>query len=314
MNVRTFQRGDEAAQVAIYNEAAGLLPKFKPATSHEVQRRTSARDFDPSTRFYALEKGEPVGYASFSTNGRVSFPWCRKGHEHLAEPLFQHMLQAMKQRGLSKAFAAYRGDWAPVLDFFGKQSFKVAREMVNYVIDIFDMPTAPARRTSNVTPLERKDIPTVFALAPHVLRCTTPQELERHLFDNPYFPGTSVFCLRSQRDGSVLGAGVFISNSAYANPKAVDSAMPCFRLGAFGTEGMTTKRINGLLSFLCRDDSQCGSIAVDLMGHAVNLVEDDDDIVALAGQVPSDAPNLSRFYHLNFRKQGSFPVLERALA
>ena len=54
MNVRTFQRGDEAAQVAIYNEAAGALPKFKPATSHEVQRRTSARDFDPATRFYAL--------------------------------------------------------------------------------------------------------------------------------------------------------------------------------------------------------------------------------------------------------------------
>ena len=36
--------------------------------------------------------------------------------------------------------------------------------------------------------------------------------------------------------------------------------------------------------------------------------------VEVAGQVPSDAPNLSRFYHLNFRKQGSFPVLERALA
>ena len=122
-----------------------------------------------------------------------------------------------------------------------------------------------------------------------------------------------MFGLRSQRDGSLLGAGVFISNGTYANPKAVDSAMPCFRLGAFGTEGMTTKRINGMFSFLCRDDSQCGAVAVDLMGHAANLVQDDDDITALAGQVPSDAPNLQRFYHLNFRRQGSFPVFERVL-
>ena len=60
MTIRTFQPGDEIAQVSIYNEAAASLPKFTPATVDEVRRRIRAVDFDPSTRFYAIEDGVPV--------------------------------------------------------------------------------------------------------------------------------------------------------------------------------------------------------------------------------------------------------------
>src|SRR5690348_15345284 len=100
MTIRTFAAGDDAAQVSIYNEAAGSLPKFKPATLDEIRRRCRAADFDPTTRLFALADGRPVGYATFLANGRVSYPWCRKGHEARAEPLFEAVLAAMKQRGL----------------------------------------------------------------------------------------------------------------------------------------------------------------------------------------------------------------------
>src|SRR5947208_3502454 len=103
MTIRTFQAGDEVAQVSIYNEAAAPLPKFKAATIDEVRRRLRDRDFDPQTRFFALAGGRPVGYATFQNNGRVSFPWCRKGHEALAEPLLEQVLAAMKQRGITSA-------------------------------------------------------------------------------------------------------------------------------------------------------------------------------------------------------------------
>ena len=79
---------DEVVQVEIYNEAAAGLPKFKPAQVDEIRRRTQTADFDPSTRFFALHRGRPVGYAGFHPNGRVSFPWCRPGHEDQAGPLF----------------------------------------------------------------------------------------------------------------------------------------------------------------------------------------------------------------------------------
>src|SRR6516225_6599557 len=95
MTIRTFEAGDEVAQVSIFNEAAARLPKFKPATLDEVRRRCHAADFDPTTRFFAVPDSEPVGYASFHTNGRVSYPWCRSGQEQWARPLFEAVLGAL---------------------------------------------------------------------------------------------------------------------------------------------------------------------------------------------------------------------------
>ena len=89
--------------------------------------------------------------------------------------------------------------------------------------------------------------------------------------------------------------GILITNPTYADPKVVDAGMPCFRLGAFGTEGMQTKRLKGLFSFLTRDDNQCGLVGVDLVAHAASQLQESDDITALAAQVPSDAPHLLRF-------------------
>src|SRR5947209_10728270 len=129
MQIRSFQPGDEAARVTIYNEAAAALPKFKPATVEEVKRRGRAPEFDPQTHFFAIEAEQPVGYATFHANGRVSYPWCRKGFESLEEQLLNAVLQAMRTRGMKKAFAAYRGDWTAQRDFFLGHGFQQVREM-----------------------------------------------------------------------------------------------------------------------------------------------------------------------------------------
>jgi hypothetical protein len=313
VNIRTFQPGDEAVQVSIYNEAAGDLPKFKPATLDEVRRRCADAEFEPGTRFFALdEAGQPVGYATFHRNGRVSFPWCRKGHESAAEPLFAKVLETMQARGLRRAFAAYRSDW-PQCDFFPAHGFRLAREMVNFVIDLVDMPTPAARTSSFITPMKREDVPGVCALSPRALRVSTPQELEQHLFHNPYFAPDALFVLRTRREGAPIAAGILIEDPAYADPRKLDSAMPCFRLGAFGTEGMQTKRVNGLFSFLTEPGRDTSPLALDLMGHAALRLHK-TDAETLAAQVPSDVPHLMRFYQQYFQRQGSFPVFERELS
>src|SRR5262249_54474152 len=148
LTIRTFQPGDEAAQAAIYNEAAADLPKFKPATAQEVQRRTRARDLDPAMPFFALDGDRPDGDALLNPNSRVSCRWCLKGQEAHAGPLFRQVLDAMRQRGHRRAFAAYRADWQPVTDFLGANGFTVAHEMVNFVTEILDLPTVPARPSS----------------------------------------------------------------------------------------------------------------------------------------------------------------------
>jgi hypothetical protein len=312
MSIRTFAPGDDAAQVGIYNEAAAELPKFKASTLDEVRRRTRPPEFDPTTRFIAVEGGRPVGYAGFHPNGRVSYPWTRRGFEALAGPLFDQVLTAMKARGITRAFAAYRGDWEPQRDFFLARGFEARREIINYVMDLAEMPTPAARASSSIGQLTPDDLPAVLRLAPRLIRSGSPDELGKHLLNSPYFQSKAVFALRSKVDNSPVAVGVIVDNSAYANPKQVDAAMPCFRAGAFGAEGMQVKRTNGLFSMAVADNRDVSPLALDLLGHAAFLLQE-SDLETICAQVPSDATHLVRFYKQYFRRQGSFPLYEREL-
>ncbi|MFO0880342.1 MAG: hypothetical protein U0840_23605 [Gemmataceae bacterium] len=311
MTIRTFQVGDDVAQVSIYNEAAAQLPRFKPATVDEVRRRIRGPEFDPTTRFYAIAEGRPVGYILYQPNGRISYPWCRKGHEHLQIPLLSQAMEAMRSRGMHRVFAAYRGDWPLQRDFFFAHGFQQTRELMNFYLDLVDMPT-PARPHSVLSELRPADMPQVLQLGAGVLRTTNPATLEECLLRNPYFPPESLFALRSKADDHLLAVGLLITNPSYANPKELDAGMPCFRLGAFGTEQMTTKRVNGMFSFLAVQTNEFTACALDLLGHATQRLEE-TDIETFAAQVPSDAAHLVRFYKSVFRRQGSFPIFEREL-
>jgi len=311
VTIRTFQPGDEIAQVGIFNEATAALPKFKPATLDDVRRRNRAADFDPGNRFFAVENEEAVGYAGFHANGRVSFPWCRTGKESWAEPLLQAVLDTMKERGLETAFAAYRDDWKAQQEFFLAHGFHKSRDMINYVVEMADMPTPAARRASAPSPFRRDDIPALLEMAPEALRTSKAADLEAHYLHNPYFRPEALFVLRDREDGSVRAVGLLIIDSSYANPMQVDPGMPCFRLGAFGAEGMQAKRIHGMFSFLARSQD-ANRLGLDLLGHAAYLMRQSNS-ERFAAQVPSDVPHLARFYQSHFRKQGSFPILERSL-
>ena len=311
-NIRTYQPGDEAAQAAIYNEAAAALPRFKPATEAEVARRCQARDFDPGTRFYAEAGGRVVGYAAFHANGRVSFPWCRPGHAAAAEPLFEKLLHAMKARGLTSAFAAYRGDWPAQRDFFLGHGFRPAREMISFVLDLAETPARTGGPPAAPTPLRPEEVPAVYALAPAALRVNAAAELEAHLFKNAYFPAEAVFALRPSANAAPSAVGLLVQAPTYADPKLLDAAMPCYRLGAFGTEGMQTKRVNGLFSFLAPPGDDADEMGLELLQHAATRLRQ-TGAATLAAQVPSDVPHLLHFYEQFFRRQGSFPVFERAL-
>jgi hypothetical protein len=253
-----------------------------------------------------------VAYAGFHASGRLSFPWCRKGHEALAEPLLERVLEEMRSRGCTTAWAAYRADWTPQRDFFLAHGFGQPREIINYVLDLVEMPTPAARVATTIAPLQPADVPALLSIAPNLLRLRTREALARHLLSNAWFPPDSVFVLRSRQDNQPLAAGVMIANPTFAHPKQVDSAMPCFRLGAFGTEGLSAKRINGLFSVLVGEDRNVSLMALDLLGYAAMRLET-TEVETVAAQVASDVPHLVRFYKQYFRRQGAFPIFERAL-
>jgi hypothetical protein len=180
-------------------------------------------------------------------------------------------------------------------------------------MNFIDMPTPGMGPGSPITPLEPADIPAVLALGEGVLRVSSGEALREHLFTNPYFQPEALFALRGRQDSSPVAVGLLIDEPTYANPKALDANMPCFRLGAFGTEGMTAKRVRGLFSFIARPDRSLPSLGMDLLGYAARRLRPDDELDCFAAQAPSDAPALLAFYQRHFQRQGSFPVLERKL-
>ena len=92
----------------------------------------------------------------------------------------------------------------------------------------------------------------------------------------------------------------------------VDAHAPCFRLGAFGTENLNTKRVNGLFSFLVAKPEQAVSAGLALLAEASQEMTE-GTVTTLAAQCPSDVPHLVNFYTRYFKEQGRFPVFERVL-
>ena len=257
MAIRTYQSGDEQAQAEIYNVVAGSLPGFKPSTAVEIARRYSGADPDSESRYFAVENGQVVGYAAFGSNGRISFPWCLPGAEAFREPLLEAVLTEMRKRGVAEAWAAYRGTWSPVLDFLHEHGFIVKRTMFNYAAELSRLP-APEPLPSNrrIEPLKRDDLRQLIALEPGMFADTDEQALERFYWSNPFysFP-ESLFVLKDGENNKVLGAFLLVVNDRFADPTKIDSAMPCFRLGAFGTERERHKRVTGLFSCVFADQA-----------------------------------------------------------
>jgi hypothetical protein len=311
--IRQFQPGDEVVQAALFNGPASALPGYKPATADDLRRRTLSPSFAPDLWLYANEGGSVVGYCMAQANGRVGYPWCKAGFERIAEPLFEAILAALRNRKVRRVYAAYVSSWTEQAAYFLAHGFAQKREMVNFIQELTNLPTLLFQSHAAVSALEPSDVPAILAMAPQLWPGFSAESLRRDWFENPMLPPESLFVVRSRMDQHPIAAGRLVENDKYADPAKVDAAQPCFRLGAFGAEGFAHKRINGLFSVVMPADSNATSGALDLLAHAAAKF-DGGGTHSLAAQAPSDVPHLIAFYDSHFVRQGSFPVFERSLS
>jgi hypothetical protein len=311
MPIRTYQPGDEHAQARIYNTAAGSLPGFKRATAEEISRRYPGGDPDPESRYYAIENGEVVGYAVFGSNGRISYPWCLPGAETSRQPLLETVLLEMRKRGIPEAWTAYRANWSSVHDFLGQHDFTEKRQMINYMAEAAQLPDEDHLAANRVVePLIRADLPELIAVANGLLAGTDAEALERFFWDNPFYHfSESLFVLKQEDSGEILGVSLLVVNDQFADPTKVDAAMPCFRLGAFGSERERHKRVNGLYSCVFINETESDR----LLSATLRLQASRSVPTVIAAQAPSDAPALCAWYDRFFQRQGSFPIWSRRL-
>jgi hypothetical protein len=312
MTIRSYKPGDEHAQARIYNAATASLPGFKPATAQEIARRYQAADSDPQTKFYAEENGEVVGYAVFSSNGRVSCPWCLPGTDAVREPLLAAVCAQMGNRGFTEAWAAYRADWVPVLDFLSEHGFRETRSMINFVANVSCLDLSDhLPGDAVIQPLQHDELPQLIALEPRLFAGSSAEVLERFFWDNPFYRfRRSLWALRDGNAGAIRGACTLVVDDSFADPTKIDPAMPCFRLGAFGTERERHKRVNGLFSCVFADGAD-GDV---LLSSALRSSPTGARLTHVAAQAPSDAEALCDWLGRRFQRQGAFPIMARRLA
>jgi len=300
MIIRNCLPGDTDKEAAVYNVAAAHLPGFRPLTIDDVRRSNGSR-------FYAEDNGRVVGFAAFESSGRVHYPWCLPGHDPTAHQLFGQVMRTLAERKVPRAHAVFRDDWLQQVKFFEDHGFARVREMVNFTQSIADLPTMFQRPGLNVTLIRPGDLPAIESMVPGVPRLRGPA-FANYLMTSG-LATEAVFVLR-RPDGSPRGVGVLVDDVSLPGVESLDPKAAACWFGAFGTEGLPAKRVNGLFSFLAPSGKDLLRVGQDLLWYATMRLEN-TSFRCLAAQVPSDAPHLLDFYESYFRKKGSFPMLER---
>src|SRR5205823_13696313 len=120
-----------------------------------------------------------------------------------------------------------------------------------------------------------------------------PSAIGRFYWDNPFHNfSESLVALKDAGSGDLRGAGLLVVDDRFADPTKIDAAMPCFRLGSFGTESERHKRVNGLFSAVFADESE-GEL---LLSWLVGARASEAGLAHLAAQAPSDAPAVCDWY------------------
>jgi hypothetical protein len=307
MIIRNCLAGDAENEARIYNTVAARLPGFTPLTVEDVRRSLTGPSAKTAVRFFAEHEGRAVGYCMFEPTGRIHFPWCLPGHESIGHALFATVARAMAERKITRAYATCRADWTDQIEFFEDHEFDRVRDMINFTQSIGDLPTMFQRPGLNVTIVKPADVWDIERLAPSVLRMHGTV-LAEYLSNNRFLPADAIYVLR--KDGVPRGVGMLIDDGSFADVESLDPMAPIFRFGAFGTEGLPTKRVNGMFSFLAAAGRETLPIGQDLLWYGTSRMQT-NTFEMLAAQAPSDAPHLVAFYERYFQKQGSFPVFER---
>jgi hypothetical protein len=308
MIIRNYVPGDADCEAGVFNAAAARLPGFRPVTGETIRRVAAGPGFDPATRLYAEADGKVVGCAQFEPTGRVYYPWCKPGYEHLRHQLFAAMMRALADRKVPRAFAAVRADWDEPLEYFADHGFEHARDAVNFTQSLGDLPTMFQRPGLNVTRVRPDDLLAIEAMVPGLPRLQG-QFLADYLLRNPNLAADAVYVLR-QKDGTPQGVGLLIDDATFTDVAEFDPRAAAFWAGAFGFDGLAGPKVNGLFSFLTAPGKDAVLVGQDLLWYGTARLET-STFPALAAQVPSDAPHLLRFYERYFQKRGSFPILER---
>ena len=116
-------------QVAIgdYNLRQWLGARQSPVS--RLEQVYSSPDFEPETRFYALQDDEVVGFLTskvrkVGSEADLEFPLLSAGFEDAEEQLMSHAMRTLKSKGVSKVYSRVSDAWGSTVDLANKYGYQ----------------------------------------------------------------------------------------------------------------------------------------------------------------------------------------------
>lgn len=154
--IKTYEEKFIEEQARIGREATKDWTQYRQTPAEELRKTYSVPGFDPSTRFYALLKGELVGYLTASLvsgsaekTAVMRLPIVKKGHEGAQKVLMDHALKVLKERGVSVVTTEAGkgwGNWETLLKQYKFEDAGVSSYLAEKSISSINLSRLPAPR------------------------------------------------------------------------------------------------------------------------------------------------------------------------
>jgi len=143
----------------------------------------SQADFDPETKFYALNDTEVVGFITAKqidgNSANMEFPLIKPGHEVVEEELMEFAFNALKTKDISKVISRVSPRWGTTSDYANKYGY-TEKELMwkngRLMVSSYIQPSADIE-TTEVTESDYKEIKSILI----AFRENTEEEAQKQL-------------------------------------------------------------------------------------------------------------------------------------
>jgi hypothetical protein len=305
LNIRGYLPSDEIQLAEFANRIGAAHSQWKPVTPSGLLRRIRTKLYDPAGIFIAEENEALQGYIITQPDGRIHSPVCLPS---TSEGLFTTAFERIRSIGKCPFFLIDSTHTETIREL-SSLGFEAQFDLFNYIQRLTELPTMYLRRSMTIEPIQEKDLADCTEIAPSNWGWTVESIRNRYM-NNHNFSQESIFLIRQGKQ--LAGIGILVDDRTFPVANQWEGWNSGIRAGSFGVDHLLAEPMTGMFSILIAPGKDAVSIGLDLLGHANELISD-DQLEVIAAQVRSDSPELKSFYDRFFRHQNTLTLLKKPI-
>jgi hypothetical protein len=133
MEIKTFSEEYLEKQYEIGHQNLSTWLGARQTPVSRLRELYSKNDFNPETKFYAIENNEVVGFIpakqTGDTSANLEFPLMANGYENSRDQLMQFAMDALREKGITKVITRASPLWGDTMDLTNKYDYRLKELM-----------------------------------------------------------------------------------------------------------------------------------------------------------------------------------------